>query len=201
LTRLFDGKLGGLRFNKAIVAFVFVLGLAGCATQTHVPTEGPSLDELTRHGRFAVRAEEPGQAPEAVQGGFVWRDIAGRLTLDLTNPFGNTLARVVVQSGLATLTQTNGAVLRASGPDELVQQALGQSVPVRDLRVWFRLPLRVLPAMGEVKKDDQGRIVAFEQSGWAVELSRFDAFGPRLLVLSRNEGSKKVLIRLVVDVP
>lgn len=190
LRTLFSAVLGAL-----------LLALVGCATQTPSTPETTALDELVRHGRFALRAEEPNQAPEAVQGGFVWRDVKGRLTLDLTNPFGNILARVSVEPGQATLIQANGETLRATDPDGLVQQAIGQRVPVRDLREWFRTPLRILPSMGEIKRDDQGRISSFAQNGWTVQLSRFDEQGPRLLVLSRNEANKQIVIRLVVDVP
>jgi outer membrane lipoprotein LolB len=180
---------------------VLVLGLFGCATQTTTMTETTSLNELVRHGRFALRTESPNQDSEAVQGGFVWRDIGSRLTVDLINPFGNILARVTVEPGQATLSQSSGETLRAADPDGLVQQALGERVPVRDLREWLRIPLRALPAMQQIKRDELGRIIAFEQNGWVVALSRFDAQGPRLLVLSRNEGSKQIVIRLVVDVP
>jgi len=187
-----------LRF---VYLLVLLLGLVGCATQTTVPSETLDVEELVRHGRFAVRAEDSNEAVEAVQGGFVWRDQGGQLTLDLTNPFGNTLARVVVLPGQATLTRASGETLRAASPDELVRQALGQSVPVRDLRAWMRSPLRVLPDMRQITRDEQGRISGFEQAGWTVELSRFDSFGPRLLLLARMDGTKKVQIRLVVDVP
>ena len=180
---------------------LLLLTLVGCATQTLAPTELAVDGELIRHGRFALRAEAPNQAPEAVQGGFAWRDANGRLTLDLSNPFGNILARVLVQPDQATLTQPNGEVLRATDPDGLVQKAIGQRVPVRDLRQWLRVPLRAVPSMQQIKRDDQGRIIAFEQNGWMVELTRFDAQGPRLLVLSRAEASQQIVIRLIVDTP
>lgn len=183
------------------LAWLGLLGLTGCATQIAPPAEGLNAEALVRHGRFAVRAEQVGQAPEGVQGGFVWRDVRGRLTLDLNNPFGNTLARVVVLPGQSTLTQPNGESLSAATPDALIERAIGQRIPVRDLREWLRTPLIVSPGMQQIKKDDQGRIVAFAQDGWEAELSRFDSFGPRLLVLSRLDGLKNVQIRLVVDVP
>lgn len=180
---------------------MLLLTLVGCATQTPATSEQVVGGEFVRNGRFALRAEASNQASEAVQGGFAWRDVDGRLTLDLSNPFGNILARVSVELNQATLTQPNGEVLRATDPDGLVQKAIGQRVPVRDLRQWLRAPLRALPAMQQVKRDEQGRIVAFEQNGWMVELTRFDTQGPRLLVLSRTEASQQIVIRLIVDTP
>lgn len=200
MTRWLKGAETLSAFAKSAFSIVLLLGMVGCATQTSPPTQTLGLEEFVRHGRFAVRTEASNQDPEAVQGGFVWRDKGGALTLDLTNPFGNTLARVVVLPGQSTLTQSNGEMLRASSPDELVRQAIGQSVPVRDLRAWLRTPLRVLPGMQQVTRDDQGRIVGFEQAGWTAELSRFDSLGPGLLLLSRMDGTKKVQIRLVVDI-
>lgn len=180
---------------------LLLLVLTGCATQTPRTSELTASGDFVRNGRFSLRAEAPNQAPEAVQGGFAWRDGNGRLTLDLSNPFGNILARVIVEPNQASLTQPNGEVLRATDPDGLVQKAIGQRVPVRDLRQWLRAPLRELPAMQQIKRDDQGRIVAFEQNGWTVELTRFDAQGPRLLVLSRAESNQYIVIRLIVDTP
>ena len=53
--------------------------------------------------------------------------------------------------------------------------------------------------MRRVARDAEGRVTGFEQAGWRVELSRFDALGPRLLILSRQDDTKKIVIRLVVD--
>ncbi len=185
--------------------FALALVLAGCATPVpptqRSATEVPSMNELVRQGRFALRAEGPSEPPEAVQGSFVWRDVGGRLTLDLNNPFGSTLARVQVDPGQAVLTQANGESMRSPDPDTLVQQVMGRRVPVRDIRTWLRIPLRAVPTMQQVKRDEQGRIISFAQSGWGVELGRFDAQGPRLMVLSRIEGTMQVMIRLVVDAP
>ncbi len=184
---------------------LFALALAGCATPVPPPQtslmQAPSLNELIRQGRFALRAEGPSETSEAVQGSFVWRDVNGRLTLDLNNPFGSTVARVQVDPGQAVLTQANGETMRSSDPDALVQQVMGRRIPVRDIRTWLRTPLSAVHTMQQVKRDEQGRIISFAQSGWGVELGRFDAQGPRLLVLSRIEGGTQVVIRLVVDEP
>lgn len=190
---------------KAAAILALLLVLSGCATQAP-PTrtsaiELPSVSEFVRQGRFVLRTEELNEAPEAVQGGFVWRDAGGRLFLDLNNPFGSTLARVLVEPGLAVLTKANGETMRSSDPDALVQHMIGRRIPVRDIRVWLRYPLPASSAMQQVKRDEQGRIISFVQDGWGVELGRFDAQGPKLLALSRMQGSTKVSIRLVVDTP
>jgi hypothetical protein len=89
-------------------------------------------------GRFALRVEEPLVPTQAVQGGFTWRDAQGRLELDLTNPFGNILARIEVTGKRAVLTQNTGSKLEAATPEELVKIAVGEAIPVQGLRTWLR---------------------------------------------------------------
>jgi outer membrane lipoprotein LolB len=185
---------------RSIVGLIFavvLIGLSGCATQP-VGETAPE-GSLLRNGRFAVKTEQANQAPEAIQGGFVWRDTPAQLTLDLTNPFGSILARVTVTSTGAMLERANGEILQTKTPDSLVDQALGQSLPVQGLRAWLRTQQMPLPGMRVLERDAQGRIVSFEQDGWSARLSNFDAVGPRLVSLLRSETGRKMSVRLVID--
>jgi outer membrane lipoprotein LolB len=190
-------KLTGLRSIFGLIFAVVLIGLSGCATQP-VGETAPE-GSLLRNGRFAVKTEQANQAPEAIQGGFVWRDTPAQLTLDLTNPFGSILARVTVTSTGAMLERANGEILQTMTPDRLVDQALGQSLPVQGLRAWLRTQQKPQPGMRVIERDAQGRIVAFEQDGWSARLSNFDALGPRLVSLLRSETGRKMSVRLVVD--
>ncbi len=175
-----------------------LVALVGCATQP--PMTGSITTEIfARAGRFALRVEEPLAPTQAVQGGFTWRDAQGRLELDLTNPFGNILARIEVTGKNSVLTQSSGSKLEAQTPEELVKIAVGEAIPVQGLRNWLRNQTVSDAAMKRVARDAEGRVTGFEQAGWRVELSRFDALGPRLLILSRQDDNKKIVIRLVVD--
>jgi outer membrane lipoprotein LolB len=190
-------KLTGLRSIFGLIFAVVLIGLSGCATQP-VGETAPE-GSLLRNGRFAVKTEQANQAPEAIQGGFVWRDTPAQLTLDLTNPFGSILARVTVTSTGAMLERANGEILQTMTPDRLVDQALGQSLPVQGLRAWLRTQQKPQPGMRVIERDAQGRIVSFEQDGWSARLSNFDALGPRLVSLLRSETGRKMSVRLVVD--
>ena len=188
----------GLRPLLSLIFAVLVLGLSGCATQA--PT-GEVLPEgsLARIGRFAVKTDQVNRPPEAIQGGFVWRDTVAQLTLDLTNPFGSVLARVTVNRTGAALERANGEVIQTMSPDSLVEQGLGQSLPVQGLRAWLRVQQKPQPGMRVLERDAQGRIVAFEQDGWSARLSNFDALGPRLISLVRAETGRNMSVRLVID--
>ena len=193
------GRLGLWRYLRPIF-FVLLFTLGGCATQSP-PRDDAALgfDTLQRNGRFAAKTEQANRNPEAVQGGFSWQDTGERLTLELTNPFGSVLARVVVTRTGATLEKANGETFRAPTPDALIQEVLGQTIPVQGLRAWLRVQQQATREMRAVEQDTEGRIIAFSQNGWRVQLSRFDAIGPRLIALSRTERDRLVAVRLVID--
>jgi outer membrane lipoprotein LolB len=195
---IFSESFVGSRSIVGLILALLLLGLSGCATQA--PT-GEAMPEgsLQRIGRFAVKTEQANRAPEAIQGGFVWRDTVTQLTLDLTNPFGSILARVTVNRNGAALERANGETIQTTTPDSLVDQALGQSLPVQGLRAWLRAQQVPQPGMRVLERDAQGRIVSFEQEGWTARLSNFDALGPRLVSLVRAETGRTMSVRLVID--
>ncbi len=170
--------------------------LAGCATPQRIAGQADE-NAFDRTGRFALTVEQRNEAPEAVQGGFAWHDAGDVLLLDLANPLGSTLARVEVRPGHAVLQRSNGATEAASSPDALVEQVLGSPIPVAGLRHWLKG--RTGPGAQQLQTDEQGRPAQFIQGGWRVVLSRYDAQGPRLLQLSRNEAQRDIRVRLAVD--
>jgi len=177
-------------FLVVLFCSVFAV-LSGCASPPIPEADAKAIDTLSplhRSGRFAIRAEEFSRNPEAVQGGFVWSDRGQLLTLDLTNPMGAVLARVEVGPQGALLQESNGKVTRASHPDALIRQVLGQEIPVSGLRAW----MRGQPAAGssaEGVSRSSGHITQLRQNGWSIELARYDAQGPRLLILTRRTVS------------
>ena len=175
--------------------------LAGCATPPVSDRQVKSVDAmsaLNRSGRFAMKADTFGRPPEAVQGGFVWSDRGQVLTLDLTNPLGAVLARVEVGPHGALLRDSSGNITRAPHPDALIKQVIGQEMPVSGLRSWMRgLSAPGSPADEVVRT--AGQLARLRQHGWLIELSRYDTRGPRLLVLTRQDGERTITLRLVID--
>lgn len=170
---------------------------AGCASPPRIEGGSTALS-FDRTGRFALLVEHRGAGQDAVQGGFAWQDTPSGQRLDLANPLGSTLARIDLEPGRAVLTRSNGAVEIAPDPDSLVEVVLGSPIPIAGLRYWLRGKLG--PAVAEhVEKDADGRLYRFAQQGWRVELSRYDAEGPRLLRLRRTEPTRDISLRLVVD--
>ncbi len=182
---------------RRFLVLAFALMLAACATPPAIQGQS-SETAFQRSGRFAVSVDEVGGQSQAVQGGFAWYDAGHRLLLDLANPLGSTLARVEVLPGRAVLTRSDGTTQIAAHPDALVEQVVGVAVPVSDLRQWLKG--RVSPTQAQaVQTDGAGSISRFDQAGWQVVLSRYDAQGPRLLQLKRTEGLRTISVRLVID--
>lgn len=182
---------------KRLAACLALLWLAACATPQHIGgVAGGGVFE--RVGRFAVNAESPGQAQEAAQGGFAWQDAGSILRVDLATPMGATLARVVVEPGQARLTPAEGDAIQAATADDLLERVLGTPVPVAQLRHWLRGQLGP-GAAEDIQRDEQGRPLRFRQHGWSVSLSRYDAQGPQLLRLERQDAGRQLNVRLAVD--
>lgn len=170
--------------------------MAACAGPARIAGDGQAFE---RTGRFAVNVTEAGAAPEAVQGGFAWQDTGRVLRLDLTNPLGSTLARIVVEPSGAALEYADGTTERAADADALLAKVVHTPLPVEGLRDWLQGRVAVAGPVAQLERDEQGRPVAFVQGGWQLRLSRYDDSGPGLLRLDRRDGARKISVRLVVD--
>lgn len=183
---------------RLLAGFFLVVLLGACASPARIQ-ESASRTVLERTGRFAASVSYSDGRQEAVQGGFAWNDTGRRLLLDLANPMGSVLARVTVQPGRAELERADGSTETAPGPDALIEQVLGSPIPVSGLRYWLRGELAAGAQADGIERDSQGRLAAFTQGGWNVQLPRYDSAGPLLLRLSRHETGRSISVRLVVD--
>lgn len=184
----------------SLLSLAVLVFLSACSVTPTVDKE--QLTEETRVGRFAVLAfdKREGVNKDAVQGGFVWRDFGTNLELDLTNPLGNTLARVEVSDFQSVLINSAGQRLVAPSPDDLVARALdGRPLPVSGIRYWVRGELMPTATATAVERDNQGRLLSAEQNGWQITLSEYDVKGPTRLHLLRNETAERITVRLSVD--
>lgn len=170
--------------------------LTACATPSRLQGEAGGF---TREGRFAVNAVADGAQPRAAQGGFAWRDDGHHYQLDLTNPFGSTVARLEGQTGSVVLIDANGQRTEASTPDALAQRVLGEPMPVQDLRDWLQGRPASDGAVTDMQRDPQGHLTGFTQDGWLVLLSDYDSVGPRRLSARRSALGQRVDVRLVVN--
>jgi outer membrane lipoprotein LolB len=187
--------------NRRQAALALLLAVAGGCT-TFAPTvSAPSVYT----GRFSASIRR-GEQHEAVSGRFTLAASAGRATLDLASPLGNTLARMDADASGATLTapQADGtlATWRGDSADALAESVLGYRLPVSGLADWIAgrpVPgraVRVSPASGPAQH--------IEQDGWIIAIDeRFEHNGaPRRLSFERQaagSAAPSVRLRLVLD--
>lgn len=183
------------RFLQVLLSLLLITLLAACAAPGRIGGEG---DAFERTGRFAVNLQAFGKAPEAIQGGFSWRDDGHVLRLDLSNPLGSVLARIQVRPGRSILERADGSRDMAPGPDALLAQVWGHPMPVGGLRYWIR-GVAAPGAADQLEHDPQGRLLSLHQDGWHVRLSGHDAQGPLRLRLSRIDEHGQWRLQLVID--
>lgn len=190
-------------FLKRFLGALFVSSVTLMSACTLTPkVDSEQLTEEVRVGRFAVLSydKRDNVNKDAVQGGFVWRDRGRTLDIDLTNPLGNTLARVEVSDFQSVLINSSGQRLVAVSPDDLMARVLdGRPLPVSGLRYWVRGELMPAIQAQNVERDEQGRLVSAYQHGWQINLSAYDAKGPTRLHLIRNEAVERITVRLTID--
>lgn len=185
----------GRRLARGGMAAALAVLLAACAVPPKLAGHGgPSF---SRNGRFAVNVSGGAKGPHAVQGGFSWLDEGGELRLDLANPLGSTLARIEVTPAGATLRRADGSREAAQNADALAAQVLGSPIPVEGLRDWLRG--RTDGKARDLNTNASGQPESFVENGWEVRLTRYDAVGPRLLVMHRDDADARISVRLAVD--
>jgi len=184
----------------AALAATLVLALSGCATPPTAPgetvVEGPPN---LWSGRFAATVTEAGVdgRDERSSGSFSLRVDGARTRLELYSPMGQTMARVSLDAGRATLVGADGKSWQAASAEALTEEVFGWRVPLGSLPDWLE------GRIAEPTERDGTRIVAGLERGWAVRIDAHDAGRPRRLALdwpaSAATGQRRLSLRLVVD--
>lgn len=189
-------KRWSMWFGLTLVAGL--VGLTGCAS-TPPATETVVLKE--RQGRFSVQVAAAWQDVEAVQGGFVWRRLATGWQLDLNSPLGATLARLTVTPEGARLQQPDVAERQAASASDLLADVLGASVPVDALQDWVDGRVQTDASVTDLKRDDLGRVMSFQQGPWQVQFARYGQTGPGRIDVKGNQRGRDIELRLVIEQP
>lgn len=192
----------------AIGAAAALALLAGCSV---APTRGPSTSSMATalstqtsrayHGRFAVRyADQNGESRNAY-GNFDWQEQGDTVTLQLLNPFGQTLAVITSSPSVATLELPNRQPVTADNVGTLMQNALGFALPVDGLRYWLRpSPAPTSPAKTIADPQLETRLKEIDQDGWTIQYLAYTTapdVGVKRVDLTRHDPPLD--IKLVLD--
>ncbi|WP_028536082.1 lipoprotein insertase outer membrane protein LolB [Paludibacterium yongneupense] len=178
-----------MRFGRLALALTASIALGACAS--HDAPFAPQAASQSRldapfsaSGRLAVRYDGRGELAN-----FDWIHSAARDELSINTPLGNTVARLVRDSGGVELTQGEDR-WRAADVEALSRQRLGWELPLSGLAWWIRgYTAPGLPA----SVDAEGLL---HQAGWTIRfVSDADAPSvyPSRVELSRGDLSIRLL--------
>ena len=181
-----------------------LLALAGCGTLAPPPGADSTRrfhEDISVSGRLSVRYLQDGK-PESVQGKFVWQQTAQRTQIELVSPLGQTLARITLQPGSASLEQSGKPTAEASDASALTRAVLGWPLPVEGLRYWLQGFVRTLS--GELLAVPVGDSNEQEGDGWRVRYLDWQQIDgrscPKRIDFARlDAGAGEIALRLVID--
>jgi outer membrane lipoprotein LolB len=151
--------------NYLVFQGLLLMLVAGCATwHTPAPAEGGFVSR----GKLGVVAGE-----ESFSARYLWQQDGAAFVIDLWGPLGQGRVQLAGDGTLLELREGDGTVVDRGPPAAVMQRHLGWSLPLSVLPQW----VRGNPAPGRRVSgrefDDAGRLAAFRQLGWTVELERY----------------------------
>lgn len=189
--------LRGMRARAAAAAAAAMLSACTASTLIEGPqatgavTARPAF-ELT--GRLSAR-----HGTDALSASFRWTHEHERDELDLSNPLGQTIARLSGDASGVRLQTPEGRVETASDWTSLTTRALGWPLPVEGLAFWIQgVPRSGSPAAVEAGSD--GVPITLRQDGWNIVYQAYERGGdgvsrPQRLTLDYPD----VELRIAVD--
>lgn len=152
------------RASAWLVCLVMV-ALAGCAGRAPTPDQGMEDLVFRVEGKISVRGAAGGASAS-----FVWWQRKSSYGVEFWGPLGSQRTRIEGNEGAFAIIDATGKRIAGADPEALMQRELGWSVPVAVLSHWIRgAPSPALPWQ-TASLDSAGRLVAFEQAGWQVEV-------------------------------
>ncbi len=195
-------RRGFLRLSALTVPTL--LALTGCGTLAPVPDTDSARrfhEDISVGGRLSVRYQQDGK-PQSLQGKFLWQQKATRTNIELASPLGQTLARITLLPGSATLEQSGKPSAEASDASALTRAVLGWPLPVEGLRYWLQGFVRTLS--GELLAVPVGDRNDQEGDGWRVRYVDWQQIDgrncPKRIDFSRlDSDTGEIALRLVID--
>lgn len=178
-----------------LLSLVLLAGCASAPPPAPAPTQRPAL---------------PGQSPFALSGrisvmhdgkrdssGLYWSHSAAGDDISLIAPLGQTVAHIVRNAQGATL-DTSDRHYAAGNTGELMQQALGWTLPLDGLSYWvFALPAP--DGAAGVEPGPNGQVAVLRQDGWDIRYLRYASASLDSLPLRLTLAREGLEIQLLVD--
>lgn len=155
--------------------------LAACTpTVVRQGEGGAGTGNFSIEARISVSTES-----ERFSGRLSWMHSSTRDALRLVSPFGQVVAEIDSQPGLARLISSDRRHFEAGSVEQLTRDVLGYALPVDQLAGW----VRGLPGTAaRVERDARGRVVSLDEDGWSIAYDYEDGDLPVRLTVVRPGG-------------
>ncbi|WP_205341553.1 lipoprotein insertase outer membrane protein LolB [Denitrificimonas caeni] len=130
--------------------------------QTHKQQVAP-LDAWQISGKLGIRSER--ESGSAV---LFWLQRQDYFDIRLSGPLGQGSTRLTGRQGAVTLDIANRGTYQAQSAEDLMQQQLGWSLPVKNLLWWVR-GLPSPHSKSRVQLDNNSLLAQLEQDQWQIE--------------------------------
>nr|WP_179401226.1 lipoprotein insertase outer membrane protein LolB [Burkholderia guangdongensis] len=196
------------RAATAAAAAAAAFALGGCASTKPPPLQLAPDMAVTQaigthayHGRFAVRYSDQSGNARNVYGNFDWQQHGDDVSVELRSPLGQTLAIVKASPRTASLELPNRQPQYATDVGDLMQHALGFSLPLAGLRYWLLpTPAPATPATTVRDPADATRITQIRQDGWTIDYVAYaDAPATGVKRVNIVRATPPLDIKLVLD--
>ncbi len=198
-----------VRLLMAVAVVAIVLLFSGCASvPTPRPADGVWPTELAvertevlapistwkLQGRLGVQLENDG-----FSAALTWLQDNDHFDIRLFDPVGRRVAWLRGSDKAVDLQTAQGQSFSGDNPEKLLQKYLGWSIPVKSLSWWVKgLPDPTTVAWRQ-EYDDAGRLVALEQGGWSMRITRYQSDEklalPKLARMEQGKVKLKLLIK------
>ncbi|APB99789.1 outer membrane lipoprotein LolB [Polynucleobacter asymbioticus] len=149
-------------------------------------------------GRFAVKVTGLTESQnQGGSGGFTLIQEDLKDTLEIRNPVGGSVAKIIITPGEASL-ERDGQVVTAIDADTLVQNTLGLPLPARGLSNWLKGQVRA-GSEASVERNANGQVSKITQDGWSLIYTWNNKNQLEKLVMNRSSNIGSIDIRLVFD--
>lgn len=149
-------------------------------------------------GRFAVKVTGLIESQnQGGSGGFTLIQEDLKDTLEIRNPVGGSVAKIIITPGEASL-ERDGQVVTAIDADTLVQNTLGLPLPARGLSNWLKGQVRA-GSEASVERNANGQVSKITQDGWSLIYTWNNKNQLEKLVMNRSSNIGSIDIRLVFD--
>ena len=169
--------------------------LTGCAT--HKDASGPDSHQLTQMTSWIAQGKLAYDV-NGQRGNFSFRWIQSNHAYEivLLGPLGISVATITGNEVSAKITTSEGHMLSAPRPEQLLQETLGLDMPVSAMTDWLRGVPRNTDTSGKVEGPTKRALEGFNELGWQVEVQRRDkSMNPSRVRISRSGANFLVIVK------